>query len=108
MARYDDLNTGAIAYTAFISTVILLIVILLGRALCYALVVGEMERKTANAVYSGSDDEISEQKSILSGYYLEEVPVVTEAGEETTEERLRIPVEEAKKLVFEDLKSTDA
>lgn len=107
MARYDDLNTGAIAYTTFVGSVLLLIIILLGRALCYSLVESEDERKLADARYTASDNEISEQLSILADYKKEQVEVApAEEGSDTpptTEEKLIIPIDDAKAIILKEL-----
>ena len=113
MARYDDLNTGMIAYSSFIGCVILLVLILLGRALCYAWVENEDDRKLAKASYEASDATISEQLSQLADYQR-----VKPATEETDEqdstaaesdaagepaERLVIPIERARDLLLKEM-----
>ena len=113
MARYDDLNTSAIAYTTFVSTIILLIIILLGRALCYAWIETEDERKLAESHYVNSDLAIGEQKAMLSGYnrVQVEVPPLPAADGQAVDgepqpayvERVHIPIEKAKELLFQDL-----
>lgn len=113
MARYDDLNTSAIAYTTFVSSILLLIIILLGRALCYAWVNGEDERKLANARYVQSDEAIAKQKAVVDKYETVKVEVLPPAEqgpadssiepEAVYEDRLHIPVGEAKKLLLQEL-----
>jgi hypothetical protein len=106
MARYDDLDTGAIAYGSFLSCIVLLLIILLVRALCFYLVEGESDRKLADSHYVSADQEISEQKAQISGYAIEEVEVAATGGGEDSdllvEERIRIPVEQAKDLLLKE------
>jgi hypothetical protein len=104
--RYDDLATGTIAYATLLSCSVLVIVILSVRALCCAWVESEEARKTANAHYYTSDEEISEQKAVLAGYSIETVQVEGSGGEDaavTDAEKIRIPIERAKSLLLEEL-----
>ncbi len=113
MARYDDLNTNAIAYTTFVSAIILLLLILLGRALCYTWIEAEDEHKLADAHYVSSDQEISEQKQVLTGYKKVQVELPPAPGETDpqaepqvlTEERVHIPIQRAESLLLEELAS---
>ncbi|MCA9159217.1 MAG: hypothetical protein KDA72_12875 [Planctomycetales bacterium] len=113
MARYDDLSTGPIAYAAFVSTVILLVVILLVRALCYSWVESEDAKRLVDAHYVASDAEIARQKSEISNYAKVQVPAA--AADEATagakpemEDRLHIPVSVAEELLLKDWNATDA
>ncbi len=109
--RYDDLNTGAIAFATVVSCIVLVLTILSVRALCTAWVESEEERKMAQASYTAADDEISEQRFQLYGYGVREVEVaaptsgddVQEATETTLEKRFRIPLDKAKDLLMEEL-----
>ncbi len=109
MARYDDLNTTAIAYATFVGAIVLLVLILLGRALCYSWVESEDEHKLANAHYEVSDTKISEQKSLLGGYH----KVQVEIGEATkdkpaeTKQVLHIPIERAKELLLGEMHKSE-
>jgi hypothetical protein len=111
MARYDDLKTGAIAYATFISTVLLLVIVLLLQALTYAWINGEEERKFGVARYTSSDDEILRQKSQVNEYrqVTVEVPPPADAVPSaepvapTTEKRLHIPVSQAESLLKAEL-----
>ena len=112
MARYDDLNTNAIGYATFVSTVLLLLIILLVRALCYYWVDGESDRKLADAHYVEADQEISAQKAVVSSYEkvtVEVPPPPAPEGEEPAsmqpveEERIRIPVARAKDILIKEL-----
>lgn len=111
MARYDDLNTGPIAYAAFVSSVLLLVIILLVRALCYSWVEAEDEKKLAAAHYSSADSEIVAQKARISRYGKQSVVVAPpegqapEGGEPMEVQRLVIPVERAKDMLLKDLKA---
>ncbi len=117
MARYDDLNTTIIGYVTFVSSVLLLIIILLVRALCYSWIDGEDQRKLADAHYVAADQAISEQKAAVSRYAKvmvevapaegESVPpaATTEAATPVMQPRLHIPVERAKRLLLEELES---
>lgn len=104
--RYDDLATGTIAYATLLSCILLVITILSIRALCCAWVESEEARKTLNAHYYSSDEEISEQKAVLAGY-TKEIVQVTDSTEENADpmdvEKLRIPIERAKSLIIEEL-----
>ena len=107
MARYDDLSTGPIAYAAVVSTIVLAVIILLVRALTYSWVEGEEERKLVDAHYVSADAAIAEQKATITGYRKEMVDVPPPEGspadaKPTQEERLRIPVTQAKELLLKD------
>ncbi|MEZ6081099.1 MAG: hypothetical protein R3C56_37175 [Pirellulaceae bacterium] len=74
MARYDDLNTGPIAYAAFVSSVMLLVTILLVRALNYSWVEAQESKRLADAHFVDSDAEIARQKSEIANYAKVQVP----------------------------------
>lgn len=109
MARYDDLKTGPIAYAAFISSILLLVIILLVRALCYGWVEAEDTRKLAEAHYVAADNAIAEQKRRISKEGKEMVTIPPPAGDEnkdakpTQEERLHIPIDVAKEIILKSL-----
>ena len=110
MARYDDLDTSAIAYATFLACILLLLIILLVRALCFYWVEGESDRKLSTSHYVSADEEIREQKLQISGYGKELVEVVATEGEEVAEpqfdERIQIPVEKAKDILLKELTSS--
>ncbi len=112
MARYDDLDTGAIAYASLLSCILLLLIILLVRALCFYWVEGESDRKMADSHYVSADEEIREQKDQISGYRVEEVEVPKVGAEADAapemEERIHIPVEKAKELLLNEFATTPA
>jgi hypothetical protein len=107
MARYDDLNTGSIAYATFVGSILLLIIILLVRALCYSWIDSEDARKLNDGHYASSDAVISEQKARISGTGKETVTVPPPVGQENAQptqvERLRIPVDQAKDLLLKEM-----
>lgn len=108
MARYDDLSTGPIAYAAFVSTVILLVVVLLVRALCYSWIEFEDAKRLADAHYVAADAEIARQKSEISNYAKVQVPaIVPEGAEPKMEDRLHIPVAVAEELLLKDWIATE-
>ncbi len=107
MPHYDDLKTGAIAYAAFVSTVILLVIILLVRALCYGLVEAEESRKLTNASYVSADKEIARQKAQVSNFAKVQVPAASgqpAAADEAPkmEDQLHIPVARARQLLLKE------
>lgn len=113
MARYDDLNTSSIAYATFISSVVLLVVILLVQALTYNWILGEDKRKLETSHYVTSDAEIAKQKAKLDGYKQIMVDVIPPAasGAATTEpvapvqeKRLHIPLKQAQSLILKEFK----
>lgn len=109
--RYDDLNTGAIAFATVVSCIVLVLTILSVRALTTAWVESEEERKMAQASYTAADDEISEQRARLVGYGVREVEVAAptsgdgdeESTESTMEKRIKIPLDQAKDLLMDEL-----
>jgi hypothetical protein len=112
MARYDDLDTTSIGFAAVISSVVLLILILLGRAIAYGWANSAEDRKSQTARYVISETEIARQKALLAEFAqvrLEEVESAEgEAASEPEEEssvRLVIPVGNALELVSEELSS---
>lgn len=111
MARYDDLNTTAIGYATLVSTILLLIIILLVRSLCYYWVEGEADRKLADTHYVEADAAIGDQRARLSGYGKEMVTVTVGEGAEAKAEevqRLHIPLEDAQRLLLGELASQHA
>ena len=114
MARYDDLNTGSIAYATFISAVLLLIIVLLLQALTFGWINGEEDRKLVDAHYYTADAEIEKQKSQLEQYAqvsveipppppTEPVAPGTPPAAPTIEKRLHIPVNQAQSLLKQEL-----
>lgn len=110
MARYDDLSTGPIAYAAFVSTIIFVVIFLLIRALCYSWVETEEARKFAEAHYVSSDQAIAQQKSKIQKYDKQTVEIPPPEGSapntpSSVEERILIPVSRAKEVLMQDWSS---
>ncbi len=112
MARYDDLNTSAIAYATFVGSVFLLIVILLIRALCYYWVEGEIDSKLANSHYVEADAAIQAQKDMVNRNEKVTVQIAVEGGDEAAAtgesatqdvELIHIPVDRAAELLLNEL-----
>ena len=108
MARYDDLNTKMIAYSAVLSIVILVIILQGTQALCYFMVNSEDAKKESNK----SDRAMSvkrEQLNGLNGFKRE--LVVDEAAEppkkgesQAMKKVIRIPIVDAQKHIIDELK----
>ena len=107
MARYDDLNTGGIALTTFVGSIVLLLIILLGRALCYNEVNREDARKLDKAHYTDAETEIAAQKARINSYAKVNVEIApaSEGEQPTKEERIHIPLDRAKELLLSELGS---
>lgn len=112
MARYDDLNTSAIAYATFISAILLFVIILLVQSLTYNWILGEDERKLAESHYTESDNEIAKQKAKLDAYAKETIEVIppapsgaapTEPVKPVSELRRHIPIKQAQSLIMKEL-----
>lgn len=110
MPHYDDLNTGAIAYAAFVSAVILLVVVLLVRALCYGLIDAEESKKLTSASYVAADKEIARQKSQIANFAKIQVPAVSDTADATPkmEDQLHIPVARATQLLLKEWNAAEA
>lgn len=116
MARYDDLNTSAIAYATFLSAILLVVIILLVQSLTFNWILGEDERKLAESHYTVSDNEIAKQKAKLDTYAKEMIEVIPPAVEGSTEPanqavselRRHIPIKQAQSLIMKELRKTEA
>ncbi len=104
MARYDDLNTSAIAYATFVSSILLLVIVLLVQSLTFNWILGEDERKLADSHYTTSDNEIAAQKAKLEVFEKVMVEVIPpaadgaapgEAAKPVTEKRIHVPIKQA-------------
>jgi hypothetical protein len=100
MARYDDLDTTAIAHFSIVSTVVLFILILAGRALSYGWAYSFEEARSRTARYTVSEREIARQKALLADFSTVEEPA--EEGQEPGS-RLVIPVSKALELVSQEI-----
>ncbi len=101
MARYDDLDTSTIALSAVVSAVVLLILILAGRAVSYAWENSAEERKSQATVYHDADNAIAQQKSVLSEFGMVEIPA-EEEGQDAAK-RIVIPIDRAYELIRQEL-----
>lgn len=113
MARYDDLNTSAIAYATVISAVLLLIIILLVQSLTYNWILGEEERKLAESHYTASDNAIAAQKAKLDVFEKVMVDVIpptadgaapTEPVKPVSEKRIHVPIKQIQNLMLKELR----
>ncbi len=107
MARYDDLNTNMIAYAAFLSIVILVIVLQGTQALCYNMISAVDAGKESKGA-SASSVVKSEQIDSLNGFkksrIVDEQAKLPAKGEEAaTKEVIHIPIMEAQKLILKEL-----
>lgn len=100
MARYDDLDTRAIALSTVLSSILLVIILLAARAMAYAWEYSFDEERAATAKYTVSDNEIAAQKDRLRNY-----TTVTVEGEEGQQPSTRnvIPIERAQEIVRQEL-----
>ena len=98
MARYDDLNTNMIAYGTVLSIVVLVIVLQGTQALTYSMVHYEDVRKDSKKSDAAAKVK-SDQIATLDGY--KRVAVADEKSDTpgATKSVLRIPIEEAQKLI---------
>ncbi|HBE71400.1 MAG TPA: hypothetical protein DDW52_24915 [Planctomycetaceae bacterium] len=106
MARYDDLNTTAIGYATYISTVLFLIIVLLLRALTYYWLETESQSNMAEARYVSSDEEIARQQAEFADFGTAMVTVTEGEGADAVTkevERQRIPLDKAKDLLLKEL-----
>lgn len=103
MARYDDLDTTAIAQFTVVSSVILLILILAGRAVSYGWSNSFEENRSRSARYTVSEREISRQKSLLAEFGTVEETIDQEDGEPESSKRFVIPVSKAIEFVKQEL-----
>jgi hypothetical protein len=106
MARYDDLNTNMIAYSAVLSIVVLVIVLQGTQALCYNMVNWMDNSRTASGVDKPSKVK-SEQLESLDGYNKAQVidesaPPPAKGEQPKMKEVIHIPVSEAEKAVIKE------
>ncbi len=106
MARYDDLNTNMIAYSAVLSIVILVLVLQGTQALCYNMV-NWVDRGRIGTEAEKPTEIKREQLSSLDGYskvrVLDESAPPPEKGQEpATKEVIYIPLEQAEQIILEE------
>lgn len=82
MARYDDLNTKTIGYLTFLSSILLVVIILLLQALTYNWIDWQEEDKLTKQSYRSSDELIQAQRDSLSGYAKVKVEVPVEPAKD--------------------------
>ena len=110
MARYDDLNTKMIAYATVLSVVILVIVLQGTQALCYSMLNYERSRKDTKIIDAATKIK-SEQLESLGGLakrveVIDESAPIAKKGEQPTMKKvIRIPIQEAQKLILKELGS---
>jgi len=100
LARYDDLDTRTIALSSVVSAIVLLILILAGRAVAYSWAAAVEDGKYQSAKYEESDQAIADQKAVLKEFAKVERPA--EEGQEASS-RLVIPVDKALELIIPEL-----
>lgn len=101
MARYDDLDTNTIAMSAVISTIVLIVLILGGRALSSAWKMSVEEQVLRTAHYRTSEGVIANQKAQLSKSGEVVDPPIKE-GDPPTKRNL-IPIEKAQQIIAQEL-----
>jgi hypothetical protein len=101
MTRYDDLDTKTIAISAVVSSIVLVVLILGGRALAYQWENRAEEEKVKGSKYEVSDAEIASQKKILMTSGKVQDPPAKEGQESKT--RICIPIDKAWKAVSSEL-----
>ncbi len=112
MARYDDLNTKMIAYATVLSVVILVIVLQGTQALCYSMLNYERSLKKDTKIIDAATKIKSEQLESLSGLakrveVIDESAPIAKKGEQPTMKKvIRIPIQEAQKLILKELGPT--
>ncbi len=116
MARYDDLNTNAIAYTTFVSCVLLLLTILITQALCFNWLESREDFRVSKESYTSSDANIAAQKQVLEGYQWVEMDAPADQSKALPEankvapkiKKLQIPLERATELILKSAQPQEA
>lgn len=103
MARYDDLDTKTIALSAIVSSIVLFLLILGGRAMSYAWQNSAEDARRETSKYAVSDAEIAAQKELLKKSGKVEDPPAQEGGSPVVRDVL--PIDQALRLVAEELSS---
>ncbi len=104
MARYDDINSPAVAYATVLSCVVLFAVIQATQALTNYWANTTEQQVLDNSEYTLSNNVIREQRNSINGYQWVNVPGVDEKA--PPEKRLQIPIDRAQEVVLEEFKST--
>ena len=101
MARYDDLDTKSIAVTTVISSIVLFVLIMAGRALSYTWQNFSEEERTRTAKYTVSDQEIADQKAVLTKTGTVQDPPAKEGDKPV--DRTVLTIEKAQQLIGKEL-----
>jgi hypothetical protein len=101
MARYDDLDTKTIAGSAVVSSIVLVVLILGGRALAYTWQGATEESRIEKAKYTASDESIATQKAVLKMSGKVEDPPLQEG--EAPIKRNVVPIEKAQQIIGKEL-----
>jgi hypothetical protein len=100
LARYDDLDTRTIALASILSAIVLLILILAGRAVAYSWASVIEDEKYLSAKYQEADQVIADQKAVLKDFATVEQPA--QEGQEASSRQV-IPIERAMELIGKEL-----
>jgi len=106
MARYDDINAPAIAYTAALSCVALFVIIQSIQALTNYWDYAAEARALDHSEYVLSNKIIEDQKKSIGSYEWVNVPGVDEKA--PLEKRLHIPIIRAEEVILEEAKAGGA
>jgi beta-lactamase regulating signal transducer with metallopeptidase domain len=101
MARYDDLDTKTIAIATIVSSIVLVVLILGGRALSYTWQSYAEEHQINKAKYTTADDTIAAQKAVLQTSGKIQDPPLQEGTEPVS--RIAVPVSTAQELISKEL-----
>lgn len=109
MARYDDLNTKMIAYSAVLSIVVLVLVLQGTQALCYNMV-NWVDSKRIGSEADKPAEYRSEQLKSLQGYgkakVVDESAPPPEKGQEPAmKDVFHIPVTQAEQLILKEYRT---
>jgi hypothetical protein len=108
MARYDDLNTKMIAYSAVLSIVVLVLVLQGTQALCYNMV-NWVDSKRVGSEADNPAEYRSEQLKSLQGYgkarVLDESVELKKGQEPAMKDVFHIPVTQAEQLILKEYRT---
>ncbi|MFN7731403.1 MAG: hypothetical protein ACK5OB_05850 [Pirellula sp.] len=108
MARYDDLNTKMIAYSAILSIVVLVLVLQGTQALCYNMVNWVDSKRTGSEADKPAEYR-SEQLKALQGYgkarVLDESVELKKGQEPAMKDVFHIPVPQAEQLILKEYRT---
>jgi hypothetical protein len=104
MARYDDLNTKMIGLATFLSSILLVVIIVGVQALSYYWETSEYERKSAGSEYTQATQVLESQRQVLAGYGAFELPADPADPNSKMVKKFKIPIERAMELTVEKWK----